>query len=599
MSTQDSETEIEPYVMTVLSKKFEAVTRDMTQSLLKSARSGVVNVARDFSSAITLFDGRQFMIREGLPVHTGNIGLVPEHTVDLYDDISPGDCFLTNSPYFGNSHHADYTLHVPVFYDGEPLFWSINRAHQADIGASIPSTYLAHAKDIYEEAMHFPSVRIQEEYESKDDLVRMLKLNIRRGEDQWYGDYLAQVSAVRAGEEGIQEICDEYGIDVILKFAEAWLNYGEEMVANEISKLPEKELSFTSYHDPVPDVTEDSIPVNVKIDIEPDRPKITVDLTDNMDNLPFGLNLCEATVKAAVLAGIFNNLTSGIPINEGSLRNIDITLAEECIVGKPKFAVGTAASTTNLADVLLNAVQAAFGDLGEPWGIAEGNPSQSPALPVISGVDFRHDDQQYVNQMFHIGGGGPAVHGHDGWLTYAVPNAGGALYRDSIEIDEQKFPIYIKRHEVVPDTGGAGKWRGAPATVVEYGPREDTMNVAYFGNAKENPPKGILGGEPGAPSKAIKMTEDREEVDLPILTMDVISIESDETIVGYWTGGGGYGDPTERDVELVKQDVEEGIVTIEGAEENYGVVLKREKNRLNIDHEATAKRRDTAMEEKQ
>ncbi|WP_299267346.1 hydantoinase B/oxoprolinase family protein [Halorientalis sp.] len=591
MATSQSSSQIEPYLMTILSKKFESATRDMTQSLLKSARSGVVNVARDFSSAISLFDGRQFMVREGLPVHTGNIGLTPEHTVDLHDDISPGDCFLTNSPYYGNSHHADYTLHVPVFYDGEPLFWSINRAHQADIGASIPSTYLAHAEDVYQEAMHFPSVRIQEDYESKDDIVRMLKLNIRRGEDQWYGDYLAQVSAVRTGEEKVQEICEEYGVDVIKNFIDAWLNYGEEMMAAEISKLPEDDISYTSYHDPVPDVTEDRIPVNVTVRIDPNEPNIVVDLTDNIDNLPFGLNLCEATAKAAALAGIFNNIDSNIPINEGSLSCIDFQLADGCIVGNPEFPVGTAAATTNIADVLLNAVQAAFGQLGEPWGIAEGNPSQNPCLPVISGTDFRHDDEQYVNQMFHIGGGGPGLAGHDGWLTYAVPNAGGALYRDSIEIDEQKFPIYIKRQELIADTGGAGKWRGAPATEVEYGPREDTMEVAYFGNAKENPPKGILGGKPGAPSKATKITEDGATEDLPILTMDVIPIEPNETIVGRWAGGGGYGNPYERDPDRVRKDVKEGVVSIEQAAQDYGVVVEETGNGLEIDQEATANRR--------
>ena len=206
---------LEPFEMTVLSKKFKEAISVMTQSLMNSARSGVINSARDFTSAFTLYDGRQFMYDKGLPVHAANVHLIPEYTLDAFEDISEGDCFLTNSTYAGNTHHADYTLHVPVFYEGEPLFWVLNRAHQADVGAPQPTTYVADAKDIYEEGPHFSALRVQDAYEENEDIVRNLKLNIRAGDWQWYGDYRAQIAAVRKGEEMIQEICSEYGVDLI------------------------------------------------------------------------------------------------------------------------------------------------------------------------------------------------------------------------------------------------------------------------------------------------------------------------------------------------------------------------------------------------
>lgn len=588
---------IEPHLMSVLSKKFEMITRDMTQSLLKSARSGVINIARDFSSAITLYDGRQLMIDEGLPVHANNIRATPEYTVSKFDDISPGDCYLTNSPYAGNTHHADYTLHVPVFCDGEPLFWTLNRAHQADIGAPEPSTYLAGAKDIYQEGTHFPSIRVQEDYEEREDIVRMCKLNIRVGETQWYGDFLGQVSAVRTGEEQLQDLCDEYGVELIKQFADEWIDYGERRMRSAIRDLPAKSVQHTSYHDPIHhnDAAPDGVAVTVSIEIDPDRELLVVDLRDNMENIPSGFNLCEATTRAAVYGGIFDTMDADLPHNQGSISRIEIKMDKGKIVGKPEYPVGTSVATTNVCDTLFNAVHAAIGQLGEPHGMAEGNAGMPPACAVISGTDFRDDDAPYVNQLYQTGGGGPAYHGHDGWLPYALPVSSPVIARDSVEIDEQKYPILVERNELVTDTGGPGKWRGAPSLVCEFGPRADPMTAAYFGNGGEFPPQGILGGESGRISESYKVTADGTNIQLPLIS-DGEVIEPGELIGSYNAGGGGYGNPYERDPDLVRADVKRGFVSKMGAREDYGVVLDWEDGTLTVDEQETQNRREEAME---
>jgi len=579
--------DIEPRLLSILSKKFETITRDMSQSLLRSARSGVINVSRDFSSAITLFDGRQFVIDEGLPVHANNIGATPRYTLDQFDDVSPGDCFLTNSPYAGNTHHADYTLHMPVFYEGEPLFWTVNRAHQADVGAPSPSTYLAGAKNIYEEGMHFPSVRVVEDYEHREDIVRTCRLNIRLGDTQWYGDFLGQVSAVRTGEEQIRDLCDEYGVELIGTFAEAWLAYGEQMMRNQIREMPAKEVEHTSYHDPIEhnDAAPDGVPVHVSIAVEPDAEEITVDVRDNPDNIPCGFNLSEATTRAAIYGGIFNTLPAELPHNEGSISRVAIELGEGRVVGRPEYPVGTSVATTNVCDTLFNAVHMAMGQLGEPYGMAEGNPGIPVPWAVISGTDFR-DGEPYVNQLVQTGGGGPASHGTDGWLTYGIPVTGGVQYRDSVEIDEQKYPITVERNAFVTDTGGAGKWRGAPSFVSEYGPREDPMTAAYFGNGAEYPPQGLLGGKAGAPATAYKITEDGDRVALPTIS-DGEVIEPGERIGGRFAGAGGYGDPLERDPDEVLADVKRGFVSTAKAREEYGVVVEERDGELVVDSDRT------------
>lgn len=559
----------DPYDMTVLSKKFESITREMTRVLLKSARSGVINTARDFSSAITRYDSRQFMIDEGLPIHVGNVHLIPEYTLTKFDDIQPGDCFLTNSPYAGNTHHADYTLHVPVFVEGEPLFWTISRAHQADVGAPVPSTYLGDAETIYEEGPHFPSVRIQRDYTDKDDIVRLLKLNLRSGEDQWYGDYRAQVAAVRAGESAIQDLTDEYAVETITQFADDWIAYGNAMMRHEISHLPHDDITYTSYHDPIPSITTDPIPVTVELSIRPEEERILVDLTDNIETIPGGYNLSKATTIAAVYGGIFHNLSADLPHNHGSIEQIDITMDTGRIVGEPDYPVGTAVATTNIAGVLLNAVQAGFGELGEPYGLAEGTTNSGGGGPVISGTDSRRN-KPFVNQLIFSAGGAPGVYGHDGWLTYSSNVSAAVTRRDSIELAEQKYPILIGTHEFTTDSAGAGKWRGAPGVTTTYHARDDPVTFTYlWGDGHQCPPRGILGGGSGAPASLSKQHSDGSVTSLNDPSDHPVTLSPGETLHTQKPGGGGYGNPTERSRELVTEDVENEIISEKAAIETY------------------------------
>lgn len=586
--------ETDPYLMTVLAKKFEMITREMTQTLLKSARSGVINSARDFSSAITVYDGRQFMIDEGVPIHLGNIHLTPEYTLERFDDIAAGDCYLTNSPYAGNTHHGDYTLYVPVFYEDEALFWAVNRAHQADVGAPIPSTYVGSAATVYEEGPHFPAVRIQTDYEDHQDIVRLCRENIRAGDIQWYGDYRAQVAAVRAGERGLIDLCDEYGAGVVTQFVSDWLAYSETMMAEAIRDLPPTATEHTSYHDPIPGAP-DGVPVTVRLTIDPDDARITVDLTENIPNVPCGFNCTEATTIAGVYTGVFVNLDPEIPHNHGSISRITIEMDEGKIIGKPAYPVGTATATTNIASTLINAVQGAFGALGEPYGIAEGNAGVGAFEPVVSGRDPRRDEAPFVNQLILAGGGAPALSGHDGWMTYTVTSSCGIIHRDSIEVDEHLYPIVITRNEFLPDTAGPGEWRGSPSLVSEYEPLETPVTFTYYGDGHEFPLAGILGGKAGAPDRVWKVSGEDDTTDLPSMVLEEpLELAPGERLVSQKPGGGGYGDPFARDPERVRVDVEEGYVTPADARRSYGVVVVPDADGYVVDADATRSLREAA-----
>ena len=557
---------------------------------MRSGRSTVLNTAKDFSCGITDNQCRTVFIAEGLPIQLAAIHLIPKAVKELFqDDIRPGDIFMNNSPFYGNIHHADVTVCAPVFYKGDLRFFVMNRAHQADTGAPLPTVFLPYAKTIYEEGLHFPCLRVQRNYEDIKDVIRMIKYRIRVP-DQWYGDYIAQVGSLRIAEKRLIEMCDKYGLATLLAFVDQWQKYGEERMIADIRKLPKGEWEGEVTHDPIPDLVPEGIKLRGKMTIDPERGYITVDIRDNPDNLPCGFNLSEAATIGAVLTGILYNLDPTIPHNDGAFSRIKIHMREGCVVGKPKFPVGTSICTTNICDRLISLVQSTMAKIGHGYGMAEGRSSMTAASSVVSGTDWRRGGAPYIN-FLALPPCGPALYGHDGWLTYAVSAAGGAVFTDSIEIDEQKYPIIFEKNELAQDSSGAGQWDGAPATDVVYGPRKDPGTIAWVVDEKVFPAKGVLGGLAGRPCDVYKInTKTGKRDDLP--TMAAMTLTSDERLVSEGPGGAGYGDPLERDPERVKLRVREGWTSLKKAADVYGVVLDTKSEKFSVDYEKTMELRE-------
>ena len=199
---------LDPVVMTVIANRLDGIVREMTNTLLRAARSAVISSARDFSCCILTGDNHLLASAEGLPVHIFGAHLQGENMCRYHaGDIREGDAYLDNDPYGGNTHPADHTFLVPVFIGGEHLFTTVAKCHMADIGNSIPSSYFAKALDVYEEgALVFPGVRIQRNYRNEPDVIRMCRARIRVPE-QWYGDALAALGSARVAERRLKELC--------------------------------------------------------------------------------------------------------------------------------------------------------------------------------------------------------------------------------------------------------------------------------------------------------------------------------------------------------------------------------------------------------
>lgn len=576
---------IDGSTLAVLTARFEGIARKMANTLHRTGRSGILTIARDFSCVVLTANHELLATAESLPIHVLRGPDIMARTMSEYHPVlKRGDAFLNNSPYHGCTHPADHSILVPVIDDaGVHRFTVLAKAHQADCGNSVPTTYYGAAKDVYNEgALIFPSVKVQNDYQHVMDIVRMCQLRIRVPE-QWWGDYLATVGAARVGEREVLALGAEIGWDRLEDYTRQWFDYSEKRMIDVIRAMPKGRVTRTSTHDAMPGTAEEGVVIKAKVEVKPDEAMIEVDMTDNADTMANGLNLSEGCALSAPMIGIFNSIDHTVPKNAGSFRRINILLRDGCVAGRPRHPTSCSAATTNIADRAVNAVQAALAELADSLGQAETGTLIPPSCGVISGV---HDGKQWINEVYLGCTGGAGTPWTDGWLTILHVGNAGMCYQDSIEVDELRHPIFVHARKLLPNSEGAGRFRGALGAYSEFAPVNCEMTVAYVADGNVNPAGGTRGGLAGANSAQFRRRGDGSLEPLPACAEVVI--KPDETIVSISCGGGGYGNPHEREPSRVAHDVKEGWISRDRARSTYGVVLTQANE---IDMEATRRTR--------
>ena len=572
--------------LAVMTNRMEGVVRKMTNTLFRTARSTLLNTARDFSCCVVTAEHDLLVMAESLPIHVmRGPDLMSRYLAEYHPHPRRGDAFLHNSPYHGNSHAGDHCVLVPVLDDeGRVRATAVVKAHMADIGNAEPTTMTATARDVYEEgALIFNCVKVQEDYRDVDDVIRMCQARIRVPED-WYGDYMGMIGAARVGERELQKVGEEVGWDTFDRYVSDWLDYSEERIRATIRTLPAGRRIGHDVHDAVPlPGVEEGVQMEVSVAVDPEAGEIEIDLRNNPDCLPCGLNLTESTSATSALIGVFNSIDHTVPRNSGSARAIKILLRENCCVGIPVHPASCSLATTGLAERLGGIVQRTLAEFKDGMGMASPGPECPPATASLVGHDPRHGNAPFVDMMI-LGNSGGAAHAHgDGWLTNGETSDGGSMMRDSTEVLELLRPIRVWTDRIVPNTGGDGRFRGSPSLYVEYGPVDTELGVHYAADGTVNPALGARGGESGALLRPFMRKVDGEVVELE--PWGQVILEPGETIISISSGGGGYGPATERDPEHVRHDVAEGWITEQRAREVYGVVLEPDGS---VDAQATS-----------
>jgi len=571
----------------------DTIAKEMFIAMERSAWSFVVNTIRDFSTCIV--DSKFNLLavpEETLPIQAMTVQRVVRSMWDFFDgEVYDGDILICNLAYLGNTHMGEPTVAAPVFFKGELMFWVTARGHMLDIGAPEESSDYPYAKDLYCEGLKISPTKLYNKGELNREFMELFLANLRyRSYSQ--GDLMANVAAVRVGRERLINLVDQYGPEMTKLYCEEILNYTDRMVGDEIRKMK----PGTYYAEDWMDSNAygyKNVPVRAKLTIKGDM--WIVDLSDNIPQVPGGINsTLHGCTESAVAGSLAFSINPQIPKNEGFHRHIQIICPPGNVLhAQPPYS--TMKATTSLADLLYRVLMRC---------VAQAYPEMAAAAPTLcriafySGRDHREGDIEWAYVDFNKAGGSGAAKGADGSPCFLEIGCAGGCKTTSIEMIEWRHPLLVKQWEIIPDAMGAGKWRGAPGVTMSMLNYETTpVRVFQYASGQENVPHGILGGKPGV--GGVTYAYDPKEPDkrtfYSVLGGYILPPGWVETTVA--SGGGGYGDPLERDVEKVREDVMDEFVSVKSAREDYGVVLYPKT--YEIDYKATEELRDKLRQERE
>ncbi|MFC1903827.1 hydantoinase B/oxoprolinase family protein [Chloroflexota bacterium] len=584
------EEKLDPIIFAVIKARLDGVVNEMTNTIFNTSRNPILWGAKDFTCALLNYDAKLLTMVNCIPLHAIGMGNALPAVVECFKgDIHPGDAFCNNAPYYGNNHVGDFVMYAPVFYKGELICWAGTLCHLVDTGAYIPTNMDPLAKDVFEEAIHFPPMRLVKDYKEIPEKIRLIKANFRYP-DQWHGDFLAQVGSLFVAERRVVELCRKYGTAIMKQFQDDFFDYGDRRMTEEIKKLPKGTWYGKALSEKIEPVCHDGIILKVKMSIDPDEATITFDLTDMPDQLPWGMNLTESTSKGTCVVGTLSALDVTLPKNYGVIKHFNFKLREGAFAGIPKYPAATALATGGIADQVTNIVFGLWEKVKPGMGIGGGghdNASES----WVAGTDFRHDNITYGHLYCLALSGGGAVNGCDGWPNYVSTGTAGNMSIESIELHELSVPDIVWEVGIEMDSGGAGQWRGSPSNYHRVQPRHQTMEIIPFGTGHTATPPGVAGGlSGGLADHWSEKHATREKVD-QFTNAGIFKVKEDEDWVAIASGGGGYGDPLERDPEAVRNDARNYIISVNAAKDIYGVVLNTEAELYDVDYEATEKLR--------
>ena len=542
----------DPITLAVVENRLESIALEMVEVMLRTSMSQILNSSRDFSTAILDADCQLVAQGEGIPVHISALPLAVESVRDHFgSDIAEGDMFALNDPYFGGSHLPDITVIMPIFHQGRLTFYSVNRAHHSDVGGGTHGGYNPDASEIYHEGLRIPPLRLYDRGVPRQDLLRMLSANVRHPEN-FLGDLNAQIGSVMIAAQRVRELLDIYGAERLGAIVNDILRATERRVRQFISEWPDGVYKGESLVD---DDGFDSklIPIRATVTIKGDT--MNIDLSESNPQVTGFINSAYANTRSLAHAAIMYMVPADVPKNEGSMRPVAVTAPKGLVVNaNPPAPV--CMSTNHCAEEIVEAIFKALAP-AVPNAV---NAGFSRRLRyAITGTDPR-TGRQFIWHFFFARGGGGASQGFDGWSNVGEVNVAGGIRSPSVEVTEERFPFFIKRHELRPDSAGDGAWRGglgAICDLVYEGAEPARLNTA--GDGVIVPPFGLFGGEPGLPHIYKVVSNGTDQVLRSKQTK--VTVNPGDRIVCFSAGGGGYGDPEARTQSQRDWDRKNGYCT--------------------------------------
>ena len=561
---------IDPFLREVIRYAFDAIADNMALTLMRTSHSGIVRDSLDFSTALSDATGQTIAQGVCTPMHLGCFQDAVSKVIQDYEGkIYPEDVFIFNDPFVAAGQHLpDIYITTPIFYGRKIVAWATALAHHSDVGGIVAGSNALGAYEIFQEGLRLPIVKFLEKGTPNQALWDVIALNVRTP-DKVIGDLQAQIAACKSCEREFNELLERYGVDTVLRYADNLQDYAEQLTKSEIRQIPNGSYSFKDHID---GLGENPKPIVLQVQVTVEDERIIVDWEGSSEQVSGGVNPSFPFTKSCAYAALRSILSADIPNCEGFSRPITVNAPLGSILN-PKFPAPCGArgiTGYRMIDCLFGALSAALPDS------VTADTTGGSTLPTISGYE---NGKAYVFCETFMGTWG-GTSDHDG--QEGVPHMGANQSNVSIEMIEQDYPIRINEYGFVPDSAGAGEFRGGLALVREYEVLSDDTVLNVRSDKRDYPPHGLFGGKEGKPSKNI-LNPGRTERLLPVLMTEVEKLNAGDVFRHEMAGGGGYGSPWIRNPEHVLKDVIEEKVSIEAAREDYGVIIIKNNHGLEID----------------
>lgn len=549
---------VDAITLEVMRNALQSVAEEMGVTLIRTALSPNIKDRRDCSTAIYTRDGRLVAQAEHIPLHLGLMQSLVKAVLQVYppEQLVPGDVIMTNDPYISGSHLPDVCLLTPIFVEERMAAVAANLAHHVDIGGMTPGGMPVNAREIFMEGVRIPPTRIMRAGTLDEELLKLLSANVRTS-FEFFGDIQAQLAANNVGARRFLELVGRYGLDHVLFYMEEIMNYAERRMRAAVTAIGEQEASFEDYLEG--DGFDNAlIPICVKLRLT--GGEVLVDFSGTAPQVNGSINCTRAVTLACVYYALKSVLDPEVPSNDGAVRLVKVITPQGTIVN-PNFPAAVSNANINTAQRIADVVLGALVKILPERAVAAS--AGTMALFTIGGIN--PTTGKYYSYVETYGGGQGAVHGLDG--MDGVHTNMTNTRNTPVEVIENAYPLMVKRYGLVPDSEGAGQYRGGLGMVREITVIDHEPAITLSTERATIKPWGINGGLGGANSACKLALADGEVRSLP--DKITCTVPANSTIVYVTPGGGGYGSPLARECDAVREDVLEGLVSLERAREVY------------------------------
>ena len=536
-----------------------SIADEMAVTICRTTYSGILRDNMDFATAIANAEGR--LVAQGLtlPFHLGSMHTAIAAVIARHgDDIGPGDVFILNDPFEGGMHLPDIFIIKPVFAEGMRIAFVLTTAHHGDVGGRVPGSNASDSTEIYQEGLRLPPLKLMEGGARNETLWTVIETNVRLPV-QLFGDLRAQLAACEIAEKQYLEQVARYGTETIKVYMAEVMDYAERLARAAVSELPDGEFTFEDWIDD--DGVELGQPIRLFVTVRKEGDRMSFDWTGSAGQVKGAINSTLSVTQAASYTALRSILPGTIPNNDGVFRVIDVTAPPGTVANVVLPGACAARALTGF-----RMLDCAFGALAKMSPERVGAAGDGGNVGVsIGGYDSERKPFIYVDFACGTWGGRPWSDGLEGNTNLFINMAS-----QSIEVTESEHPIEILAYELAQDRCGAGKYRGGAPFYRDYLLNEQEAVLQVRADRQVVRPYGLYGGKPGKPGSSHFNPETENRTLASKVTM---AFHKGDVMRYVLAGGGGWGDPLERDADAVLGDARNEIISTAAARQEYGVVI--------------------------